>query len=155
MKLTIIRSQATAAGVYGELFVDGARFCATCERPWLDNRQGVSCIPAGDYELRPHNSPKHGAIVAFHAPELGVYAEPGLVPSGASGRTDCLIHAANWPWQLEGCLAIGDRLESIAPHGLGVTSSRATLAGLQVRWGDRRGLTATIEWAPSVEPNAP
>jgi hypothetical protein len=35
-------------GTFGELYIDGEPFCATCERPWNNNEPNSSCIPEGD-----------------------------------------------------------------------------------------------------------
>jgi len=80
----------------------------------------------------------------FHNPALGIYGTPEMVPAGTQGRSLCEIHNANWPYQLKGCVAVGETITNIPPGGIGVTNSVATLAALRQRWGDRQGLTATI-----------
>lgn len=65
----------------------------TVERPWLDNRARVSCIPEGRYALVPHNSARF---------PMGVI-ELVAVPD----RTAILIHGANRPSELMGCIAPG------------------------------------------------
>lgn len=105
MKLTLTRQTLGADFTTGILQV-GSNTFFTIEQPWKENLKGHSCVPTGTYELHPHNSPKHPHVWALHNPELNVYAEPGPdVPE--TGRTDCLIHPANWAWQLEGCIAPG------------------------------------------------
>lgn len=79
----------------------------TCERPWEDNKPYVSCIPEGDYNLVRHDSPKFGDRVWM------VHNVPD--------RTFILFHVANWPHQLQGCIAPGNTL---FPDGDGVGSSR-------------------------------
>ncbi len=49
-----------------------------------------------------------------------------------------------WPFQLKGCVAVGAHVMDIPPNGKGVNSSVTTLSSLQLRWGNRQGLTATI-----------
>ncbi len=147
MHIELIRdkTRSTTAGTFGRLLIDGAPFCVTCEQPWNDNRPGHSCLPPGDYQLRPYPSPAHGATVVFHNPALDIYATPDLAPPGdAKSRSLCEIHSANWPFQLKGCVAVGEELTDIAPNGPGVTHSVETLHRLMAEWGDRRGLTATI-----------
>jgi hypothetical protein len=128
--------------------VDGEPFAQTCEQPWHDNIPDHSCIPAGTYQLLPYASPSHGPTVVFHNPDLGIYGTPGMIPAGKSGRSLCEIHPANWPSQLEGCVAVGDAIADIPPHGRGVAHSKATFQSLQERWGDRSNLTATIVSGP-------
>jgi hypothetical protein len=150
VQIQIVRSAASsdANGTFGRMSLDGADFCATCEQPWNNNLEGHSCIPVGDYQLLPYDSPAHGPTVVFHNPALGIYGTPALIPAGQAGRSLCEIHPANWPFQLRGCVAVGDALTDIAPNGMGVTHSVATFQALEARWGDRSGLTATIANGP-------
>jgi len=150
MQFLIVRSAAlsSATGTFGSLSIDGEPFCATCEQPWNDNQPDVSCIPPGDYELLPYDSPAHGPTVVFHNPQLGVYGTPVMIPPGQTGRSLCEIHNANWPFQVRGCVALGAHVMFIPPNGQGVSSSVATFTTLRQRWGERLGLTATIRSAP-------
>jgi hypothetical protein len=150
MNITIVRNPALsgANGTFGAMSIDGQAFCATCEQPWNNNLANQSCIPIGDYQLLPYNSPAHGATVVFHNPALGIYGTPDLIPAGVNGRSLCEIHNANWPFQLRGCVGVGAQVTDIPPNGRGVTSSVVTLHALMARWGDRSGLTATISTGP-------
>ena len=150
MIISIVRSAAQSGpdGTFGRMSLDGADFCATCEQPWNDNLEGHSCIPLGDYQLLPYESPAHGPTVVFHNPALGIYGTPAMIPAGQAGRSLCEIHSANWPFQLRGCVAVGRERIDIAPNGMGVTLSVVTLHALEARWGDRQGLTATIVQGP-------
>ncbi|ODR86730.1 DUF5675 family protein [Shewanella xiamenensis] len=105
-------------GTFGELFHEGKRLCVTVEREWLNNRKSQSCIPAGTYTLRHHNSPSKGHCLALESPELGVTV------LGPSHRTHCLVHSANWPLQLEGCIAPGTHFH---PDKWGVANSANAL----------------------------
>ncbi|GGC71336.1 DUF5675 family protein [Undibacterium terreum] len=147
MKILIVRdkSLSDANGTYGRLSIDGKPFCATCEQPWNNNLANHSCIPVGEYVLIPYQSPAHGPTVVFHNPALGIYGTPEMIPKGVSGRSLCEIHNANWPFQVKGCIAVGRDIVDIAPHGLGVTGSVATLAELTARWGNRTGMTASVQ----------
>ena len=146
MHIEIVRNRSLSSpiGEYGRLLLDGELLCATCEQPWNDNRQGASCIPEGDYQLLHFDSPAHGHTVVFHNPKLNIFATPAQVPAGVAGRSLCEIHNANWPFQLKGCVAVGQRLTDIEPHGLGVTSSVQTFGMLMGRLGLASAITATI-----------
>ncbi len=146
MLIEIVRDATLSgpAGTFGHMFLDGQPFCVTCEQPWQDNLQGHSCIPLGEYQLIPYNSPAHGATVVFHNPALDIYGTPSMIPDGVHGRSLCEIHNANWPFQLQGCVAVGAEIVMIPPNGRGVTSSVSTLQQLFAKWGDRSGLTAVI-----------
>jgi Family of unknown function (DUF5675) len=144
LEITRHKKLSGPTGTFGALVIDGAVIAQTCEQPWNGNAPGASCIPPGDYELRPYDSGAHGATVVFHNPALNVYATLDLIPRGRPGRSLCEIHSANWPFQLRGCVAVGARIEDMPPHGRGITDSVATLGKLMALWGDRHGLTATI-----------
>ena len=146
MHIEIIRNKSLSSkvGEYGRLLVDDSLTCATCEQPWNKNRQGSSCIPEGEYELLLFDSPAHGHTVVFHNPQLNIYGTPAMIPAGVKGRSLCEIHNANWPFQLKGCVAVGQRVMDIEPHGLGVNASVATFALLMGRIGLAQGMTATV-----------
>lgn len=157
MLLTIVRKHREVVGTFGDLLIDGVYFSKTCELPWVDvNKNGFgdkekSCIPAGDYDLVPHDSEKYGQVVAFVNPALRVFHFEPENPLPDT-RSTCLIHAANWPRQLLGCASVGEKMQSIEPNGLGVTASKVTLGRLQQRLGNRKNLKARIEWAQGLAP---
>ena len=69
--------------------------CKTLERAWLDNKQNESCVPIGTYP-----------IVYEWSDRFSMYLwELKEVP----GRSECKIHAANYWYQLNGCIAPGDQ----------------------------------------------
>jgi hypothetical protein len=148
MQLLIVRSNqlSSASGTFGTMSIDGQAFCVTCEQPWNNNLANQSCIPAGTYTLIPYNSPAHGATVVFHNPALGIYGTPEMIPAGSTGRSLCEIHNANWPFQVQGCVAVGQIVTSIAPNGQGVTNSVNTFNALIARWGDRSNMSITIQY---------
>ncbi|TKB53295.1 DUF5675 family protein [Ferrimonas aestuarii] len=108
-------------GTFGELTEQGQKLCVTVERDWNNNLPNISCVPAGEYTLRPHVSPRYGDCLVIEAPSLGVTA------TGPSQRSHCLIHPANWPDQLEGCIAPGLEFH---PDRWGVKSSRTAFKRL-------------------------
>jgi len=150
VRLEILRTQKHDFGVFGELWIDGEKFCSTCEQPWANNKPFHSCVPAGEYQVVPWKSDRFGDVVALFSPALSVYLHESDIPQNTSGRFACLIHNANWPSQVEGCIAVGEQIVPVEPYGLGVSCSKKTLWKLQQRWGNRLGLTAKITWAPGV-----
>ncbi len=97
-----LKRQCFAFGTFSTLFdSNGNELCKMVEREWDNNKRNKSCVPIGTYDLLPHVSPKYGNCYALSCPELGVTVQ------GNSQRTHCLIHSANLPEQLEGCLAPG------------------------------------------------
>jgi hypothetical protein len=90
----------------GTMFA-GVQAFFTLELPWLDNMEGKSCVPAGDYDLIPYESPKHGPTWCLHNPLLNIWSGLTATPTGGGARSFCEIHSANWAEQLEGCIALG------------------------------------------------
>lgn len=64
----------------------------TLELPDKGNKRRISCIPKGKYKLKKHYSPKFGKCFWIQD-----------VP----GRSEILIHPANYTRQLLGCIAVG------------------------------------------------
>ena len=113
------RFRSDEDGTFGTLEVDNHVFF-TVERPWKDNKPFVSCIPEGDYILVPHQSNKYGHVLAMINHQIGVthQKEPD------STRYACLIHTANYPKDVEGCIGLGDNY--IADKNM-VTNSRQSI----------------------------
>ena len=82
----------------------------TVERPWLDNQPNISCIPTGFYELVRFDSPKFG-------PDTWEVAN-------VTGRRFVLIHVANTPADVIGCIGLG---MGLFPQLQGVSSSKAAI----------------------------
>ena len=93
----------------GRLTCNGEHFY-TVERPWLDNKQNVSCIPTGYYKLVRVDSPKFGK----NTWEI----------VDVTGRSHILIHAGNTAADVIGCVAIG---MGLFPQLQGVSSSRVAI----------------------------
>lgn len=79
-------------GTFGRLFVPGYS-CYTVERPWLENRPWVSCIPCGTYGVEAQRYNRGG------------YETCGLMD--VPNRTHILIHRGNLPTDVQGCIAVG------------------------------------------------
>lgn len=81
------------------LYLDRALICHTVERPWKDNIRWESCIPEGEYNIRIRNGAKEGS--RFKYLHIAVLRVPD--------RSHILIHAANKPSDVTGCIAPGLR----------------------------------------------
>lgn len=86
--------------------------CFTVELPWKDNVRRVSCIPEGVYEARYEQHPDLGRAWRLQ---------------GVPGRSGILIHSANRPGELLGCIAPNQQLLT-DQRG---ESSRAAMLNLQ------------------------
>lgn len=97
MRLTLLRKERLADGVFGELLVTGERQdhlqLQTVEDDWRDNAPRISCIPTGLYVLQRTIYRKHG----YETFEV----------MGVPGRSRILIHPANTEEDLEGCIGVG------------------------------------------------
>lgn len=154
MYLTLIRDTATQAFTMGTLEAGGLTF-QSIERPWVDappglgGAHGISCVPAGLYELVLHDSDAHPKSFALVNPDLDVWHEPGDVPSARLpyARTTILLHPANRPCELQGCCALG-MTRGIAS----VLESRLAFDrfNLVVPW--QKGHSLLIEYAGGVTP---
>ncbi len=106
------RMKRSDHGTEGLLLTAGFK-CCTLELPWRENQRSISCIPAGEYEVRIRQSPKYGTI--YHVKK---------VPD----RSYILIHAGNWAGDVSkgfkthvnGCILLGKK------HGF-LVNQRAVL----------------------------
>jgi hypothetical protein len=90
--------------------------CFTLELPDKRNERKISHVPSGEYNVKKRNSSKYGDH--FHILD---------VPN----RDLILIHQANYFFQLEGCVAVGDNLADINKDKvIDVTNSVATMKKL-------------------------
>ncbi len=81
----------TKYGALGRLTLDALEFY-TIELPWRGNERRRSCIPEGVYEFQRHESPRFGETIWIR---------------GVPERTEILIHVANSPQDLDGCIGPG------------------------------------------------
>ena len=88
MNLSLERYGSTPMGTFGELIVGDFKFY-TVERQWLENKPFVSCIPSGDYDLKPFTRKNGDEVFALVNDEITYYREPGCT------RYSILIHKDN------------------------------------------------------------
>lgn len=106
MRITLERLEATAHGTFGRLYLPDCTLF-TGELPWRDNKPNISCIPKGVYDVVWSMSPRFRKMLYL------VTAVPN--------RTGIRFHAANLMGdvtkglraQLNGCIALGEKLGSI------------------------------------------
>ena len=161
MNLELPRFAYTPSETQGKIRV-GDWSCFTIEPPWLrwsypGGKPYESCIPDGTYELVPFIRPNKHAdkVFAMVNPDLGVYFHDDDRPSDRTGqrrgRFLCLIHPANYVWQVVGCAAPGmSRVIDTIKNELMVTSSRVTMTELMSRVGWESGHTIRIFQAPGA-----
>ncbi len=116
-------------GTFGWLTTpSGARY-ATVERPWLKNERGESCIPIGLYFCEPRRFNK-GGYDAIHIKD---------VPD----RSHILMHIANFPDEVEGCIGINRRHGVLDNQWAGIDSRNAFRSLMQEMGGKKFKLSIT------------
>jgi hypothetical protein len=115
MELQLFRQSDNGKQTLGMIEANG-KVWYTVELPWKDNERRVSCIPPGTYQMIQHYSPKFG---------------PCYWLQDVPGRSEILIHPANYYSQLLGCIAPGMNRADINGDGeIDVTSSRKAVGEL-------------------------
>lgn len=102
---------------FGELFTDEERLF-TVERPWLGNQPNVSCIPTGVYTVKPWESPKFGRCLIVTGNGVTEHAD-------GFSRWGILLHPANLARELQGCIAPGTALGTLASEWAVLNSRHA------------------------------
>lgn len=120
----------------GKMSLDGIPLCYTVERPWLSNKWSISCVPHGIYDLIPiKNHYKYGYCWYLSNKSLGVSLNDD------TQRTGILIHTANFPNQVKGCIAPGMFMH---PTKWGVMNSEDAMNHL------RKILKDDIKWSIEI-----
>lgn len=91
---------------------------SSMERPWKDNKNGESCIPAGLYKLKKRVSP------IVDKTSGGEFKE-GWEVTDVQGRTFIMFHVGNYVRNSDGCVLIGTKIAVHDTEGFMVTSSKA------------------------------
>ncbi len=129
--MVLLRYRQTKDYTLGWLVVKGEVFY-TIERPWLNNKQNVSCIPTGDYKfkfLAKSGSGKYRNV--YHV-------------TGVTGRSGVLIHNGNLVSHSRGCIIIGSRLGTLGGK-TAVLGSRSALRRLVKQVGKTDGYIRIID----------
>jgi len=99
MLLKINRVASKMFGTFGVFMLsDGTPFAVTLERPWADNKKGLSCIPANIYLCKRIKSGKFGDTFEV---------------DGVPGRDAILFHKGNINNDTHGCILVGEQFEPL------------------------------------------
>ena len=96
VNLLIIRDTVTEESTIGELFLNGEKFCETLELPWRGNQRSVSCIPAGQYNVRLRLARESATRDYLH-----------LLVEDVHNRSYILFHRGNRAKDTRGCILVG------------------------------------------------
>ncbi|WP_144394824.1 DUF5675 family protein [Pleionea sediminis] len=101
--MKLIRGYIPSFGVFGELLdLDGNHLAYSTERLWNNNISFQSCVPEGVYELKPYEYKGELETFALENKALNVQVQ---ATHNRFVRWGCCFHGANWPHQLQGCIA--------------------------------------------------
>lgn len=136
--LDLIRVGSSKRGTFGVMRHGQVPFVLTLERPWEDNKQDVSCIPAGRYRCRRIRSPRFGTTYEI---------------CDVPGRTHVLFHAGNTLENTQGCILVGEEFSGTWEAPMLVSSQRGF--GELVKYLDGMGEFDLVIHEPVlVEPTA-
>ncbi len=122
----IVRQAQMDFGTFGIMYLPDSNLAlCTVERPWLDNKLFVSCIPTGVYPLVLGEFRRNTDDESDDYPAYEIHEVPG--------RTNIKIHIANYPHEIEGCVGLGKRF---AGGG---------------KWGVADSKVAHIEWMDEMD----
>ena len=116
-RAVLIRLEENKKQTLGRLFIfDGLDIqyeCCTLELADNNNKRNISCIPTGNYDVKPRASEKFGNH---------------YLVENVENRDYILIHPANYYTQLRGCIAVGSDFYDINKDGeCDITYSRRTV----------------------------
>jgi hypothetical protein len=117
-KVKICRISSRLDGVFSAIIVNNLPIAVSLERPWLDNRKGESCIPAGNYLAKRVISPKFGDTFEI---------------TGVPGRGNILFHAGNIMEDSHGCVILGESFNIWTTGQCSVASSKVAFAEFMQR----------------------
>jgi len=103
-KIIEVRRQLLANCTIGKWYYNVSQICFSLELPWLSNIPFKSCIPPGEYTIKPISTEKHPDSFFLENRDLGVSW------NADTPRTTIEVHIANYLRQIVGCLAPGMEL---------------------------------------------
>lgn len=106
----LIRIAHLDQSTFGVLLDNKTPFCLTLERPWLDNKRSISCIPEGYYICHRVASPKFGDT--FEVTEV-------------KERSHILFHKGNISEDTHGCIILGEQYEPLGEENAVLASGKA------------------------------
>jgi hypothetical protein len=135
MDITLTRTQANAAGVFGA-FADaiGNPVCVTLEHAYPDGSGGWAAkIPPGTYTCQRGQHQLAGMASPFETFEV----------TQVPGHSNILIHMGNFDKDSEGCILVGETITG-SDAGEMITNSRATFAAFMAFQDGLDSFTLTV-----------
>ena len=101
--INLKRIAHTEDGTFGVLLSGGKPFAVTLERPWHDNKRGVSCIPTGVY-----TATRCRKSVYYNYQDSPKFGDTFVVEQ-VPGRSKILFHKGNLDDDSHGCILVGEQ----------------------------------------------
>ena len=118
-------------GTPGIAAVDGELICPTLELPWKDNKNDISCIPAGTYQCeKAMYHPRPTPTNPHPKPYLAIKV------NNVQGRTGIWAHVGNYLSQILGCILPGVEV-SYSAKDAAAHNSRLALEKLLAKLPDK------------------
>lgn len=131
MELELNRFGEIHQATIGVLLINKEFFSYTLERPWLNDKNDISCIPTGIYTVKLTESARFKRVL----PQI-------LMPVG-SKRTGIRMHSASYVSELEGCVSCGYEYY-LTPSKVVLTRSRDAIKDLISRMSEESVITLRI-----------
>tara|TARA_R110002012_G_scaffold62994_4_gene165867 strand:- start:1656 stop:2108 length:453 start_codon:yes stop_codon:yes gene_type:complete len=96
INLLLIRDTFTEESTIGKLYLNGEWGGDTLELPYKDNQRSISCIPAGEYNVRLRLARESGSRDYLH-----------LLVQDVPNRSYILFHRGNTSSDSRGCILLG------------------------------------------------
>jgi len=96
INLLLIRDTLNDVSTMGKLFLNGEEFCHTLELAWKENQRSISCIPAGEYDVRLRLPRESATREYIH-----------LLVKDVPNRSYILVHIGNTTADTKGCILVG------------------------------------------------
>ena len=128
MKLKLVRVSEYKDATLGVLCLDARPMFVTLEDRWFDNEKQLSCIPAGKYKIKRHDSPKFGKV---------------YLVCDVPNRSHILIHAGNTKEDTHGCILLG-LMYGLLGTNVAVLSSRAAFEQFMLAMNNEEEATLEI-----------
>ena len=118
-QVRIERYDQNAERTLGRVYLNGKQELFSYELPWLNNRNNVSCIPAGQYTCERHISAKY--------PDARRAYRVNDVP----GRQGILFHSGNSAKDTDGCILLGTKPGRLDVDGKTVDAVLSSAAAME------------------------
>jgi len=100
--IKLIREKDDGKQTLGNISSDNF-LCKTLERPWKENKNGISCIPKGSYLCKWTFSPK--------------LMRKTYEVMNVKNRSGIRIHKGNYFFDIEGCILLGTGYQDLNKDG--------------------------------------